>query len=80
LPEYPDIVNSQKALFHAGNRVWAYPQFRDTPEEEITLEEKYMDVFKDQLRHFYKELYANKDKANAEFQRQINEVETKMNA
>ena len=46
--------------------------------EELTLEEKYVDIFKDQLRHIYTELNANKDKANAEFQRQINEVETKL--
>ncbi|MBS1574667.1 MAG: recombinase family protein [Bacteroidetes bacterium] len=46
--------------------------------EELTIEEKYVEVFKDQLRHIYTELNANKDKANAEFQRQLNEVETKL--
>lgn len=42
------------------------------------LDEKYVDVFKDQLRLIYTELNTNKDKANAEFQKQINEVELKL--
>lgn len=46
--------------------------------EELTLEEKYVDVFKDQLRLIYTELNSNKDKANAEFQNQINEIEVKL--
>lgn len=35
LPEYPDILNSEKALFLTEKQVRAYPQFRDAPEEEI---------------------------------------------
>lgn len=33
--EYPDILNSEKALFLTEKQVRAYPQFRDAPEEEI---------------------------------------------
>ena len=35
LPEYPDILSSEKALFLTEKQVRAYPQFRDAPEEEI---------------------------------------------
>ena len=35
LPEYPDILNSEKALFLTEKQVRAYLQFRDAPEEEI---------------------------------------------
>lgn len=35
LPEYPDILNSEKALFLTEKQVRAYPQFRDVSEEEI---------------------------------------------
>ena len=35
LPEYPDILNSEKALFLTEKQVRAYAQFRDAPEEEI---------------------------------------------
>ena len=35
LPEYPDMLNSEKALFLTEKQVRAYPQFRDAPEEEI---------------------------------------------
>ncbi len=35
LPEYPEILNPEKALFLTEKQVRAYPQFRDAPEEEI---------------------------------------------
>ena len=35
LPEYPDILNPEKALFLTEKQVRAYPQFRDVSEEEI---------------------------------------------
>ena len=35
LPEYPNILNSEKALFLTEKQVKVYPQFRDAAEEEI---------------------------------------------
>jgi len=35
LPEYPDILNPENALFLTEKQVRAYPQFRDATEEEI---------------------------------------------
>ncbi len=46
--------------------------------EELTLDEKYVEPFKEQMRLMYTQINSDKDKINGEYQNQLNELENKI--